>query len=61
MLHHASSEIGTAQMTTFVEQILNTKEVKFGDSLPNPKIKTYVTLVKKKTVKMLTVNSLADS
>ena len=37
-----SSEIGTAQMT-FVEQRLNTNEVKFWDSLPNLKIRTSAT------------------
>ena len=47
-----SYQIGTAQMTTFVEQRLNTNEVTFWDSLPNLKIKTFATLSKKKTVKL---------
>ena len=38
-------------MKTFVEQRLNTNEVKFWDFLPNLKIKTFAILVKKKTVK----------
>ena len=35
--------IGTAQITTLVEQRLNTKEIKFWDSLQNLKIKSFTT------------------
>lgn len=46
-----SYELGTAQMEKFVEQRLNTNEVKFWDALPNLKIKTYATMIQKKKVK----------
>ena len=59
------------QITKFVEQRLITNNTTFWDSLPNLKIKTFASLVKKKTVKlvcgiklslsMLTVNYLAES
>ena len=59
------------QITKFVEQRLITNNTTFWDSLPNLKIKTFASLVKKKTVKlvyviklsllMLTMNYLADS
>ena len=47
-------------MTTFVDQRINTNEVKFWDSLPNLKIKTCATLVKKKTVKMADEKVITD-
>ena len=58
----SSFENGTAQMNMFVEQRLNTNNTNFWDSLPNLKIKTFASLVKKKTVKLvdekvLTINA----
>ena len=58
----SSFENGTAQMTMFVEQRLNTNNTNFWDSLPNLKIKTFASLVKKKTLKLvdekvLTINA----
>ena len=50
-------------MTTFVEQILNTNSTKFWHSLPNLKIKTFASLVKKKIVKLVDekiLNIIAD-
>ena len=57
------------QITRFVEQRLITNNATFWDSLPNLKIRTFASLVKKKTMKlvygiklsllMLTVNYLA--
>ena len=41
------------QITRFVEQRLNTNNTTFLDSLPNLKIKTFASLVKKKTVKLV--------
>ena len=41
------------QITQFVEQRLNTNNTTFWDSLPNLKIKTFASLVKKKTVKLV--------
>ena len=41
------------QITKFVEQTLNTNNTTFWDSLPNLKIKTFASLVKKKTVKLV--------
>ncbi|KAJ8034477.1 hypothetical protein HOLleu_21334 [Holothuria leucospilota] len=46
-----SYESGTSQMTTFVEQRLNTNEKKFWDPLPNLKIKTFAKLSKRTKVK----------
>ena len=37
-----ANELGKLQMTTFVEQRLNTNEKKFWDPLPNLKVKTFV-------------------
>ena len=58
----SSCDIGTDQMTMFVKQRLDTNNTKFWDSLPNLKIKTFASLVKKKTVKLvdekvLTINA----
>ena len=44
-------ELGRAQMTTFVEERLNTNEVLFWNALPNLKIKTFTTLAKKTKIK----------
>ena len=49
----SSFDIGTDQMTMFVEQRLDTNNTTFWDSLPNLKIKTFASLVKKKTVKLV--------
>ena len=48
-----SFEIGTAQMRMFVEQIRNTTNTQFCESLSNLKINTVASLVKKKTVKLV--------
>ena len=41
------------KITKFVEQRLNADNTTFWDSLPNLKIKTFASLVKKKTVKLV--------
>ena len=48
-----SFEIGTAQMAMFVEQRLNTNKPKFWDSLPKDQDINFVSMVKKKTVKLV--------
>ncbi len=42
-----------SQITKFVEQRLNANNTTFWDSFPNLKIKTFASLVKKKTVKLV--------